>query len=77
MNIDKSKLKIALVTKGWTLGQLASAIDRPSTTLSSWVQGRHPGPADLAERIADALGVELGAVTTVEVSVAGATSTGR
>jgi transcriptional regulator with XRE-family HTH domain len=58
MNIDKTKLKIALVTKGWTLAQLASAIDRPSTTLSSWVEGRHPGPADLAEQLGAALGVE-------------------
>lgn len=60
--VDPLKLRIELARACLTLTGLARRLSIPSTTLGSWVRGVHPPPADLAERIATALGVPMHAI---------------
>jgi hypothetical protein len=60
--VDPLKLRIELARASLTLTGLARRLSIPSTTLGSWVRAVHPPPADLAERIATALGVPTHAI---------------
>ncbi len=42
--------------------ELARRINVPDTTLSDWLRGAHPAPADLPRRIEQALELEPGAL---------------
>jgi transcriptional regulator with XRE-family HTH domain len=51
---------VELARAGLTQRQLAALLRTPDTTLSDWLLGAHPGPADLAERIERALDLKAG-----------------
>ncbi len=61
--IDIWKLKAELAGRGLRLLDLARLIERPVTTLSSWLSGRHPGPADLTAQIEKALKLAPGSLS--------------
>lgn len=61
-------LKVELAKAGLNQSQLARKLEVPSTTLSDWLRGEHPAPADLPTRIEKALGLSAGALSGKEVS---------
>jgi len=64
MLINLDQLRIELARHQMHLVDLAQIIGVPPTTLSSWLNGRHPGPNDLSTRIEKELGLELGSLTS-------------
>jgi len=58
MRIDKTQIKHALVERNWTFTRLAQELHVPATTLSSWLNNRHPAPSDLLARIRRVLGTK-------------------
>ena len=61
LNPLHTAVRIALAQAGLTQADLARRLGIPSTTLSDWLRGAHPAPADLAERVEARL--KLGAGT--------------
>lgn len=59
----KTSLSIELARAGLNQAQLAAKLDVPSTTLSDWLRGAHPGPADLMPRIEKALRLKAGSLS--------------
>ncbi len=42
---------VELARRGWTQRDLAARLRLPDTTLSDWIRGVRPGPADLSRRL--------------------------
>ncbi len=63
---SRTTLNIELARAGLNQTQLAQKLATPSTTLSDWLRGAHPGPKDLLERIERALGLPVGALQAKE-----------
>jgi transcriptional regulator with XRE-family HTH domain len=61
--IDRMKLRIELARKDMVQADIAKMIGTMPTTLSSWLNGRHAAPGDLARRIERALGIRAGALS--------------
>ncbi len=64
----KTTLNIELARAGLNQSQLAAKLDVPSTTLSDWLRGAHPGPTDLMQRIEKVLSLKAGSLSSGEVS---------
>ncbi len=71
--IDMRWLRAFLALRGMTLTQLAHALGRPTSTLSSQLHGVAPQPGDLAAKIEAALRLPRGALTGADDSLAGLT----
>ncbi len=54
-NSLRTRVAVELARRGMRQRDLAQLLNVPPTTLSTWITGAHPAPADLAERIAKAL----------------------
>jgi transcriptional regulator with XRE-family HTH domain len=59
----RTRLRVQLAHQDLTYLELARRLERPVSTLSSWLRGVAPAPLDLAERIESALGVPAGTLT--------------
>lgn len=55
-------VRIALAQAGLTQADLAGRLGIPSTSMSDWLRGAHPAPANLLERLERALGLERGSL---------------
>lgn len=53
-------LRVELAKAGLTQRALARKLNVPDTTLSDWITGAHPAPADLSIRIEKELGLPAG-----------------
>ena len=61
----RAVLSVELARAGMRQRDLAARMGVAPTTLSTWLNGAHPAPTDLAERIERALALRLGALTSV------------
>ena len=60
--LDRRTLRVELARRDLTQTRLAGMLGVPPTSLSTWLSGAHPAPADLASRIETALGLSRGAL---------------
>lgn len=60
--VDPQRLRVELAKKDVTKRRLAEKMSVPPSTLSTWLHGAAPAPADLAERIEAALNLKPGSV---------------
>lgn len=58
----KSEVAVELARRSMRQRDLARLLKTPDTTLSDWLRGAHPAPADLPTRIERALGLPAGAL---------------
>ena len=61
--LDVVELKVQLLRRGLTQLDLARLLERPVSTVTDWIRGARPGPANLAAEIERVLGLPPGALT--------------
>lgn len=60
------RVSLELARAGLTQRALAQRMGLADTTLSDWLRGAHPAPADLAARIESALSLAVGTLSADE-----------
>jgi predicted transcriptional regulator len=61
--VDQKKLKVALVERALSQWQLARRLGLAPSSLSDYVRGARPAPADLQQRVERELRMHRGALT--------------
>lgn len=60
--MDKIKLKVALIHKGWPQWRLAAELDMSPSSFSAVVHGKHPNSAKITREAEKLLGLEEGSL---------------